>query len=152
MAIKVVLAKVHQAQLEDAEIKKEICSIRDEMNRVEIPFCEGTINFVFIKGIYIHNERKMFTVSLFVNKMNKTITELHGVLKLTFKDRNAKIAKTTVDFDKAFIETLNPNEALLVHIGIPVKGLLSDENFVVADIVGSFENVRVTVSDEEIGE
>lgn len=40
--------------------------------------------------------------------------------------------------------TLNPNEALLVHFGIPVKGLSDDENFMISDIFGNFENVRIT--------
>lgn len=41
--------------------------------------------------------------------------------------------------------TLNPEEALLVHLGIPVKGLSNDENFMVSDISGNFEDVRITV-------
>ena len=42
--------------------------------------------------------------------------------------------------------TLNPDEALLVHLGIPVKGLSNDENFMVSDISGNFEDVRVTLN------
>lgn len=145
MAIKVVLAKAHQAQLEDAEIEKELCSIEDEINRVELPFKADTINYVFIKGIYLHSDRKMLTVCLFVNKMDKPITELHGILRMNFQDRTALIAKTTVDFDEPFIGVLNPDEALLVHVGIPVKGLTEDENFTISDIAGSFKNVRVTM-------
>lgn len=145
MAIKVVLAKAHQAQLEDSEIERELCSIEGEINRVELSFKEDTINYVFIKGIYLHSERKLLTACLFVNKMDKPITELHGVLRMNFHDRNALVAKTTIDFDEPFIGSLNPDEALLVHIGIPVKGLTEDENFTISDIAGSFENVRVTM-------
>jgi hypothetical protein len=146
MSIKVVLAKAHRAQLEDVEIKRELCSIQDELNRVELSFKEDTVNFVFVKGMYLHDERKMLTVCLFVNKMDKPITELHGVLRLKFQDRTALIAKTTVDFDEPFIGMLNPSEALLVHIGIPVKGLTADENFTISNITGSFDNVRVTMN------
>ena len=32
MAIKVTLAKAHQAQIEDVEIKKELCSVEAELN------------------------------------------------------------------------------------------------------------------------
>lgn len=42
--------------------------------------------------------------------------------------------------------TLNPDEALLVHFGIPVKGLSDDENFKISDISGNFEDVRVTMN------
>lgn len=145
MAIKVTLAKAHQAQLEDSEISKELCSVEEEVNKVDLPFQEDTINFVFIKGVYLHSEKKMITACLFVNKIGKPITELHGVLRLSFKSRKAQIAKTTVDFDEPFIGILNPDEALLVHFGIPVKGLSDDENFMISDISGNFEDVRVTM-------
>lgn len=145
MAIKVILAKAHRGQIEDAEIKKELCSVEAELNRVGLPFREGTVNFVFIKGIYLDSEKKMLTACLFVNKMDKPISELHGVLRLRFKSRKAQIAKTTIDFDEPFMGTLNPEEALLVHLGIPVKGLSNDENFMVSDISGNFEDVRITV-------
>ena len=49
MAIKVTLAKAHQSQLDDVEIKKELCSVEAELNKVELPFQKDTINFVFIK-------------------------------------------------------------------------------------------------------
>lgn len=146
MSIKVTLAKAHQAQLEDVEISKELCSIEEEVNKVDLPFQEDTINFVFIKGAYLHSEKKMLTACLFVNKMDKPIKELHGVVRLRFKSRMAQIAKTTVNFDEPFIGTINPDEALLVHFGIPVKGLSDDENFMISDISGNFEDVRVTLN------
>jgi hypothetical protein len=146
MAIKVTLAKAHQSQLDDVEIKKELCSVEAELNKVELPFQKDTINFVFIKGMYLNSEKKMLTACLFVNKMDKLITELHGVLRLSFKNRKGQIAKTTVDFDEPFMGTLNPDEALLVHLGIPVKGLSEDENFMSSDISGNFEDVRVTMN------
>lgn len=146
MSVKVVLAKAHQAQIEDEEIKKELLSVESELNKVELPFQENTVNFVFVKGIYLHRDRKMLTACLFVNKTGKPITELHGVLRLNFKNRKAQIAKTTVDFDAPFMGLLNPDEALLVHLGIPVKGLSNDENFMISDLVGSFEDVRITMS------
>ena len=145
MAIKVILAKAHRGQIEDAEIKKELCSVEAELNRVGLPFREGTVNFVFIKGIYLDSEKKMLTACLFVNKMDKPISELHGVLRLRFRSKKAQIAKTTIDFDEPFMGTLNPEEALLVQLGIPVKGLKNDENFMVSDIHGNFEDVRITV-------
>lgn len=146
MAIKVTLAKAHQSQIEDAEIKKELCSVESELNKVDLPFQKDTINFVFIKGMYLDSEKKMFTACLFVNKMDKPISGLHGVLRLGFKSRKAQIAKTTIDFNEPFMGTLNPEEALLVHFGIPVKGLSNDENFMISDIFGNFENVRITVN------
>ena len=112
---------------------------------MDLPFQKDTINFVFIKGMYLDSEKRMLTACLFVNKMDKPISELHGVLRLHFKSRKAQIAKTTIDFDEPFMGILNPEEALLVHLGIPVKGLSNDENFMASDISGNFEDVRITV-------
>lgn len=78
MAIKVVLAKAHQVQIEDTEIKKELCSVEAELNKVDLPFQKDTINFVFVKGIYLDSEKKMVIACLFVNKMDKPISELHA--------------------------------------------------------------------------
>lgn len=145
MAINVVLAKAHQQQLSDGDIKKELDSVASEINRVDLSYADGTVNFVFVKGLYDHNERKMITVALFVNKTHSSISEIHGVLKMKYKNQFAKIAKATINFDEPFMGTLKHDEALLVHIGIPVKGLTGDMSFKISDIIGSFEDVRVTM-------
>ncbi len=144
MTINVVLAKAHQIQLINKEVEKELADIEEQLNKVNLPFQENTINFVFVNGFYLHSERKLQTVCLFVNKMDKPINELHGAIRLKFNDRMAQIAKTVVDFDEPFLGVLNPDEALLVHLNIPVKGLSNDENFTISDISGSFSDVRVT--------
>lgn len=149
MAIKVVIAKAHQVQLSDTEIQKEIFSVEEELNKSELTFKENAVNYVFIKGIYLHQERKMITVCLLVNKTGKMISELHGELRMRFSSKKAQIAKSTINFDNAFMGNVKHDEALLVHIGIPVKGLDSDRQFNFNDIIGSFENVRVTFNDEE---
>ena len=144
MSIKVVTAQPHKLQINDVEIEKEIESVENSINKVNISYLENTINFVFIKGIYKHNERKMTTACLFINKTKEIIKEIHGVLKLSYNNIDAKIAKTTIDFDEYFIGSLNPDEALLVHLNIPVKGLMEDCFFSISDISGSFSDIRIT--------
>lgn len=143
MSINVKIAKAHSSQLQDEDTKREIESISYAINNTRIEYNDNAINFVFIKGIYSHAERKMITACLFVNKM-QTITELHGVLRLRFIKENAVIATVTVDFDQEFMGEIENNEALLVHFGIPVKGLLADKEFTFSDIQGDFSDVRVT--------
>lgn len=67
-----------------------------------------------------------------------------GMQKILIISRALKV-RNGIDFDEPFMGTLNPEEALLVHLGIPVKGLKNDENFMVSDIHGNFEDVRITV-------
>lgn len=144
MSIVLKTADAHKNQLNDQEIRREFDSIQTGLNESDIVFHEGTVNFVFVKGIYLHDERKMVTPCVFVNKCGKPICELHGVLRLKFTARNALIAKTTIDFDSRFMGTIKEDEALLVHLNIPVKGLLRDETFMFGDVSGTFEEVRVT--------
>lgn len=147
MPIELKVAKAHEYQLSDPETLMEFQSIGKAINDVHIPFTSNTINFVFVKGIYNHTDRKMVTACLFVNKMDKPINELHGVLRLRFKERSALIAKTTINFDEPFLGVVQPNEALLVHLGIPVKGLDAREVFSFSDIAGVFEDVRISFTE-----
>ena len=142
--MKVILAKAHTNQLEDPDVKRELKSIAEAVNSVHIDYNDHAINFVLIKGIYDHSERKMITACLFVNKFGQPVQEIHGVLRLRLNNRSAQIAKSTIDFDEPFMGSLNNDEALLVHIAIPVKGLETNETFLFSDISGSFEDVRVT--------
>ncbi len=145
MPIKVILAKAHQTQIENVEVQTVLNEIEEGLNKVNLPYQDNTINYIFVEGRYIHNERKMIITCLFVNKMEKPITEIHGVLRLKFNSKDALIAKTTIDFDKAFIGSLDFDEAILVNIGVPVKGLSKDENFIISDVSGRFDDVRVTM-------
>ena len=144
MSIKIVVAEAHQNQLQDESVKREIDSISQEINKLQLGFKENTVNFVFIKGLYIHAERKMTTVGLFVNKMSP-IKELHGELRLKFLYENAIIAKSTINFDERFLGELKTDDALLVHINIPVKGLVCNHEYKKSDISGTFDNVKATM-------
>lgn len=142
--MKVVLAKAHFSHLENEETKNLIKNISDALETSKIDYAENAINFVFVKGDYDHFERKMETVCLFVNKLHKSISELHGELKLSFAEKKAQIAKATINFDSDFLGALNHDEALMVSLNIPVKGLTENEEFGVKDVKGLFGAVRVT--------
>lgn len=144
MSIEIIVAKAHQGQLEDVDIKREVESIAKEMAVTDLDYIDNTVNLVFVRGIYKHSERKMITVCLLVNKTKETLIEIHGDLRLKFVSEKALIAKTAINFDESFIGEIKSNQALLFHLGIPVKGLVCDRVFTINDIVGSFENVRVT--------
>lgn len=144
MDIEVIVAKAHQNQLVDEKIKREVESIQDIVKKAKLEFTPNTVNFLFVQGVYKHSERKMITVGLFVNQMHETLVEIHGQLRLRFKSKDAQIAKTTIDFDELFMGEVENNQGVLVHLGIPVKGLEKDEYFTAKDIFGTFEDIRVT--------
>ena len=144
MVIKVTCAKAHKDQLCNSDLLKEIASIEEKINRLHFDYPENSVSFVFVNGMYIHAERKLAVVCLFVSRLEQAINELSGTLSLTFTEKSAEIAKTTIGFDEPFMGELLPNQALLVQINIPVRGLHHDERIMFSDIVGRFENVKVT--------
>ena len=144
MSIVLKVADAHINQLSNPEIKREYDSIQIGLDNNSLIFKDGTVNFIFVKGVYLHTERKMVTACVFVNKYGKPICELHGELRLKFKERNALIAKTTVNFDREFMGQLEQDQALLVHLNIPVKGLETDEVFTISDLSGSFDEIKIT--------
>ena len=144
MAINVVISKAHNSMLNHPQVKAEMEFISNGLNNADFNFAENAVNFVFVNGSYDNTEKKMDTVCLFVNKTNKSIKELHGVIDISFKAVDAEIALTTVNFDEAFLGELNHDEALLVHFNIPVRGLNDNRTFKYSDIEGQFKDVRVT--------
>ena len=147
MSIKLVVAKAHKAHLEQEDARKELQSVEEELNKVQLDYTEGTVNFVFVKGIYQHIDRALLTVCVFVNKTDKPIKEIHGVMRLSFVKEQAVLAKATLDFDEEFLGVIQPDEGLLFHINIPAKGLKEDKEFIFSDITGSLDDVRVTYAE-----
>lgn len=142
MNVKLKVAQPHEGQLKDQDLKREFNEIQRLVNQFE--YKEDTINFVVVKGIYKHIERRMVIACVFINKLGYPIKELHGEVRLRFKERVAQAAKATIDLDEIFMGNLNNDEALLVHIGLPVKGLQADEILESNKMSVNFSNVRVT--------
>lgn len=143
-SIRIVLAREHQDLLLDEEAKREYESIREAFLETNLDYQADTINYVFIKGTYRENEQQMATACILVNKLNKPVNAIQGVLRLKFRSVDAEIAKATLDFDEDFMGTLNPDEGLLFYVNIPVRGLSADQEFTIEDIEGSFEEIRYT--------
>jgi len=141
--INLVLAKAHREQGQLNEVKTELEGIGSILNTMG-GLVDNSINFVFCGGSYSHKNRTMNIGCVFVNKYPDTINELHGVIRLKFKNENAIIAKTTLDFDEKFMGEIEKDSALLVHFNVPVRGLEEDKNFKPSEIECSFDDVRVT--------
>lgn len=53
-------------------------------------------------------------------------------------------AKTTINFDEEFMGSLQHNEALLVHMSVPTRGLNLDKVFTSNELEMQFTDTRVT--------
>ncbi|CAK7060380.1 MAG: hypothetical protein EUB_03467 [Eubacterium sp.] len=152
MSIKIRVPEINKKQLENPQIKNELEEVQDIFKKADFPFVTDTVNFVFLKGQYYNIEKKMVIIAVFVNKTNEVIQGINASIRLKFRQLNAEIMPMTVAFPEEFVGHLAPDEGLLFHLSIPVKGLKEDVVFSSRDIAGGIENVTLLKSEEKENE
>ena len=81
---------------------------------------------------------------VFINNMEKSIKELHGIVEIEVVNSDVEFARATLNFDEKFMGKVENKEAILIHLDIPVKGLTEDKVFEQNDLEVKFTDVRVT--------
>lgn len=146
MTVKVKVAKVHEEQLQDENIKRELEDIQKYFDNTDFNYAENTINFVLIKGIYSHIKRAMLVVGVYVNNTKDNIYGFSSKLRLKFVNIDGQIATVNSAFDENFIGKLQPEEGMLIHLEVPVRGLNKDEEFSIKDITGMLDEIKYVKS------
>lgn len=146
------LVKEHEVQNKNIDVKKELKSIQDYIDEIPSNLKENAFHMLIIKGLYDDFTKRMTAALVFINSTGKTINEMHGVLCLKSNEPGINIAKTTINFDKEFMGTLENRKAILVHFNIPVKGISTDREFSIKDLESEFSDVRVTYEEENENE
>lgn len=147
MRVKVVLKGYLAPLMGSEDVQHEIADIQRYVDSGCVDFADNEVNVVFLRGNYDHLSRTMRSVLLVVNCLNAPISELHGVLRLRLKGKNANVAKVTLNMAEAQLGMLGSDEGLPLHLDIPVKGLDGDCEIRTMDIEGSFGEVRVTYAE-----
>lgn len=143
MEVKIKIAKKHESQLEDKDIKREVDEVQEFFNTANFEYSDGTINFVMLKGIYSHIKRSILIVGVYVNKTDSCVYGISSELNLKFTNIDAKIMTPNTIFPEEFIGKLEVDEGLLVHLDIPVIGLNGDAVFDIKDISGELNNIKL---------
>lgn len=143
MAVKIIIAKEHENQLKDNDIKREVEEVQEFFNTANFEYSEGTINFVMLKGIYSHIKRSILVIGVYINKTDSCVYGISGELNLKFKNIDAEFMTASIYFPEEFIGKLDIDEGLLVHLDIPVIGLNKDAVFDITDISGEFNNIKL---------
>lgn len=152
MSIKIRVPEINKKQLENPQIKNELEEVQDIFRKADFPFVADTVNFVFLKGQYYNIEKKMVIIAVFVNKTKDVVKGINASIRLKFRKLNAEIMPMSVAFPEEFVGRLAPDEGLLFHLSIPVKGLKADAVFASKDIAGGIENVMLLKSEEKDNE
>lgn len=139
----IIVPRALEYQTKDPEIRREMASVKAYIDGIKFGL-EQNISIVLLQGNYNDFEKKMNTVIAFVNKLPKTIKELHCVLSFSSGIQDVQIANATINFTEDFMGELLPDDILLVHINIPVKGLTEDRLFTNKELNYVVNDVRVT--------
>ena len=142
--ITIKLAEAHKIQMKNFDVKKEIKSIQEYINSFELELNENTVSLMCLRGYYDNFSKRTNTVFLFINTLGKCIKEIHGVIKMAVDIKAVNFAKATIDFDEEFMGSLEHNEALLVHMDVPTRGMNEDKVFTSNELEVKFTDIRVT--------
>lgn len=140
----VKLVEAHQNQLRDFDVKKELRSIQSYISQLKVELDEKSVYILVLKAIYNNYSKRATTVMVFINNMEKSIKELHGIVEIEVVNSDVEFARATLNFDEKFMGKVENKEAILIHLDIPVEGLTEDKVFEQNDLEVKFTDVRVT--------
>ena len=141
--ITVRLAKEHEQQINRPDVKAELDNVQNMITNLDVQLTAQTVYLVFCGGNYSDYEKKMTSVLVFINNTEKTLKAFRSVVRLRSQIPGMQIATTTVAFDHTFLGDLRPQEGVLVHLNIPVKGLVADKALSPKEITGEMSDVEI---------
>ena len=142
MPIKIKIPEMHKAQGETPEVKAEVEEVQHIFDQVDFHFQPDTINFVFLKGQYLNLEKTMVVMATLVNRTQNTVCGIKARLHLTFTQGSGEILPVILTFPREFLGVLKPDEGVLCHISVSVKGLTQDAVYTIRDIGGGLDQVQ----------
>lgn len=149
--INIILAKNHQKQAEDPSIKQEYEDIQAFFDENKFTFKEDTVNFVIIRGMYEHIERKITIVGVFVNKTDQPVYGLKGLLEFNLREKHPSVrfADMSFEFPTSFLGEIKANEGFILHIKVPVEELEENKQIYEAtELTGHIKDVELLFSNE----
>lgn len=144
MPYKVVLPEKNKNFANVPAVKQEVSTIQQYLDEGYLKFPKNAIDLAIIHGSYKHAKRTMETLCLFVNGYKEEVVEISGTIILQIPSMEALVARTHFAFTQDFMGILKPNEAMLVHFDIPVKGLDEDKEIQTTEFVPETLDFRYT--------
>lgn len=145
MNIKLKYTNFHKESNTSEEGKKLLIDAQKQIDDLDANMTDATVYMVFLGAYYDDFTKKMTTWCAFANNTGRSIKELHGVLRFKYtKSPGVQVATMTIDMNEAFLGEVGAGEGILVNYNIPVKGLSEGCDVVFSDIIGRFDDVRVT--------
>jgi len=141
--IKAVLPLAYKQMYEDSSVKSELLRVQEYFDSTDLEMPNPSLYFVALKGAYTHIKRKLLLVAVFANKTDKNLAAIKATVKLKVAHPTADLADSQVAFPSEFMGVLHPDEAMLVHINIPVRGLEKDQVFEANDFASELTDISI---------
>ncbi|HLS23649.1 MAG TPA: hypothetical protein VK037_06990 [Pseudogracilibacillus sp.] len=143
--INIVLAKAHQAHIEQPDIQREVQDIQQFFNERDFSYKQDTVNFVLIRGLYSHLERVLTIVGVFVNKTEHVICGLETDLSFKVKEHpKARLGRVSLQLPPAFLGEIKPDEGFILHMKVQVQGLQKEKKvYEATELAGALANLTI---------
>jgi len=142
--IKAVLPLAYDQMYEDSSVKNELLKVQEYFDHTDLEMTDPSLYFIALKGAYTHISRKLFLIAVFTNNTGKLLKAFKATVKLKIAHHTAELAETQVSFPPEFLGVFHPNEGMLVHINIPVRGLEKDQIFEARDFISEVTNITIS--------
>jgi hypothetical protein len=127
------------------QIEEMLQAAQEYFDTTMLDLSAPTFYFIPLRGEYSHANEEMELVGAIVNRHEDPIVSFSGRIRMQTDAADMQIATVTLDFPPEFIGELRPNEALLISLSVPVRGLNEDQIFEAFQLRAELSDIAVGV-------
>ncbi len=142
-----MLAKAHEAQKEDPDIRREVEDVQKFFDETDFPFKERAIHFVILRGNYEPIDKSMTIAGVFVNYYGSPIKALKGSMYIQLKENHeVEFPKMDFQFPTEFLGEIKHKEGFIIHVKVPAEKVSGEKQvFQATELAGRIEDIQVVV-------
>jgi len=152
--VKHSISAVLPAYLRDSKeeaLKADLQTVQNYLDETDLKLDTPTLYFVPLRGIYAHIDRKMAITGIIINRHEKPVSELALTIRLKTDVTDMEIAIVKLALPPDFVGNLLTNQALLISLSVPVRGLTEDKTFEAFQFQSELDNVKIIEASEAEG-
>jgi len=119
---------------DDPDLLREIEETEQYLATAGFQFESGGVSIVFLRGSASSDSQTMLAALVFVNGGNRPMEGLRCLLSIELRNNPAVVLPVTIDLPARVTGRIAQGEGLLVHLGIPMRGLSEDCLFSASDV------------------
>ena len=129
------------------EFEANLHAAQEYFDTTKLDLSIPTLYFVPLRGDYMQNTQEMFLFGAFVNRHENPILSFSSRVRVQTDIADMEIATMTLDFPQDFIGILQTNEALVMSLTVPVRGLEEDRTFEAYQFISEMSDITLVELD-----